>query len=237
MAMKEIFGAHAKARRQDSEHWISMSDLMAGLMMVFLFIAVAYMRYAEVEKEKVKEMAVAYQKSQVALYQALQDEFENELPQWDAEIDKTTLEFRFKSPEVLFDVGQITLKSNFKAILNNFFPRYLGVLKSFREDITEIRIEGHTSSVWNGAVSPEAAYFHNMELSQGRTRAVLQYLYMLPSVEQDRPWIKKSFAAVGFSSAHPVVDKLGREDGERSRRVSFRVLTNAELQIKRIIQE
>ena len=61
--MENFFGAHRKARRQDSEHWISMSDLMAGLMMVFLVISVAFMRYVQIEKDKVKEVAVAYQNS------------------------------------------------------------------------------------------------------------------------------------------------------------------------------
>lgn len=235
--MEDFFGTHRKARRQDSEHWISMSDLMAGLMMVFLVIAVAFMRYVQIEKDKVKEVAVAYQNSQVALYQALQEEFQKELPIWDAEIDKTTLEFRFKSPDVLFDTGQITLKPKFKAILDDFFPRYLQVLQVFRGNITEVRIEGHTSRVWNGAVTPEVAYFNNMELSQGRTRSVLQYLYSMPAVNVEREWIKGVFAAVGFSSSHPVLDEHGREDGGRSRRVSFRVMTNAELQIMKIIQE
>lgn len=235
--MENIFGTHQKARRQDSEHWISMSDLMAGLMMVFLLISVAFMRYVQVEKDKVREVAVAYQSSQVALYQALADEFEDELPVWDAEIDQTTLEFRFKSPDVLFDTGKISLKPEFKAILDDFFPRYLQVLQGFRSNITEVRIEGHTSSVWNGGTSPENAYFNNMELSQGRTREVLQYLYGLDAVEAERPWIKTQFAAVGFSSSHPVLDEYGLEDENRSRRVSFRVMTNAELQMRKIIQE
>ncbi|MNI26879.1 MULTISPECIES: OmpA/MotB family protein [Pseudomonas] len=235
--MDEIFGTHQKARKQDSEHWISMSDLMAGLMMVFLLISVAYMRYVQIERDKIKEVAVAYQNSQVALYEALNTEFAEELPKWDAEIDKTTLEFRFKSPDVLFDTGQITLKTNFKTILDEFFPRYLEVLNGFNKNITEVRIEGHTSRVWSGAVSPEAAYFNNMELSQGRTRAVLQYLYSMSAVTEQRDWIKSVFAAVGFSSAHPVLNAEGLEDGERSRRVSFRVVTNAELQIRKIIQE
>lgn len=235
--MDEFFGIHRKATRQASEHWISMSDLMAGLMMVFLLISVAFMRYVQIERDKIKEVAVAYQNTQVALYQALDAEFVNDLPVWDAEIDRNTLEFRFKSPEVLFDTGKINLKPTFKAILDNFFPRYMRVLENFRQDITEVRIEGHTSSDWSGTVSPDIAYFNNMELSQGRTRAVLQYLYMMPTVERERAWLKRSFAAVGFSSAHPVYSEADTEDPVRSRRVSFKVVTNAELQIRRIIQE
>ena len=81
------------------------------------------------------------------------------------------------------------------------------------------------------------AYFLNMELSQGRTRSVLQYLYQMPAVKEHRTWIKAVFSAVGYSSAHPVLDENGRENSIRSRRVTFKVITNAELQIRKIIQE
>lgn len=235
--MEQIIGRSRSGKGQDNEHWISMADLMAGLMMVFLLIAIAFMRYVQVERDKIKEVAVAYQNTQVALFEALEDEFVDDLVRWDAEIDRSTLEFRFKSPEVLFDTGKFNLKPSFKMILDDFFPRYMQVLMTFKSDITEVRIEGHTSSDWTGVSRPEEAYFNNMELSQGRTRQVLQYLYMMPAVEQERDWMKGAFAAVGFSSAHPILDEDGQEDSIRSRRVTFKVLTNAELQIRRIIQE
>ena len=235
--MEKIIGSHAKSRKQDSEHWVSMSDLMSGLMMVFLFISIAYMHYVRIEKDKIREVAVAYQSTQAALYQALNVEFSADLEKWDAEINKQTLEFSFKSPDVLFGLGSVELKPQFRSILDDFFPRYLNVLNKFKDQITDVRIEGHTSSDWTGAMNTDMAYFHNMELSQGRTRTVLQYLYQMPSVSEERPWIKSVFSAVGFSSAHPVLDKDGTENPERSRRVTFKVLTNAEMQIRKIIQE
>ncbi len=213
-----------------------MSDLMAGLMMVFLLISVAFMRYVQVERDKIKEVAIAYQDTQVAIFQALEKEFAVDLPNWDAEIDRTSLELRFKAPEVLFDNGEIALKPAFKAILDDFFPRYLKVLAPFREQITEVRIEGHTSSSWAGAQDPTVAYFNNMALSQGRTREVLQYLYTMPSVAKSQTWMKETIAAVGFSSSHPIQSGDGAEDQERSRRVTFKVVTNAELQIRKIIE-
>lgn len=235
--MKRIFGEGQPTATQEHEdsHWISMSDLMAGLMMVFLFISIAYMRHAQMERDKIKEVAVTYQNTQVALYEELHKEFETDLLRWDAEIDQSTLEFRFRSPEVLFDVGKNTLKPQFEKILEDFFPRYLSVIGNFKESISEIRIEGHTSSVWNRFVTADEAYFNNMELSQGRTRTVLEYVYSLPAVVEDKDWVKSKFAAVGLSSSQLVYDVEGIEDEERSRRVSFKVITNAETQIRKII--
>ena len=91
-----------KADGDDGEHWLTISDLMSGLMIIFLFIAVAFMRHTAMEKDKITDIAVAYQENQVAIFHALNAEFEKDLPIWDASIDKETLSFQFNSPEVLF---------------------------------------------------------------------------------------------------------------------------------------
>lgn len=78
------------------------------------------------------------------------------------------------------------------------------------------------------------AYFNNMELSQGRTRSVLNYIYNLNNVNDKKVWIKDKIAAVGFSSSKLIL-KDGQEDEEASKRVSFRVITNSEIQIRKIL--
>lgn len=225
-----------KASEQEENHWLSVSDLMAGLMVVFLFIAIALMRDALIERDRIKEVAVAYQETQVNIYEALMGEFSDDLPRWDAEIDKDTLTFTFNSPEVLFARGRIELSDEYQTLLSDFFPRYMEVLNAFRDSINEVRIEGHTSSVWNNSTSPTDAYFLNMALSQGRTRSVLEYVYRLAEISPHRDWIKSHIAAVGFSSAKPVLDTRGEENFERSRRVTFRVISNADIRIKQILE-
>ena len=236
-AVHRIIGRARAGGEGEGGHWLSVSDLMAGLMMVFLFIAVALMRNAFIERDQIRDIAGAYKTTQVAIFNALKAEFEQDLPRWDADIDKDTLAFEFRSPDVLFAQGQTEIRANFRVILDEFFPRYLATLREFREPINEIRVEGHTSSDWTGAASEGDAYFLNMALSQGRTRAVLQYVYNMPSIDEDRAWVKARFAAVGFSSSRLVFNERGEEDADRSRRVSFRVVTNAETQIMRIIDQ
>lgn len=217
------------------EHWLTISDLMAGLMMVFLLISVALMRSAFLDRDRMREVAVAYREGQVAIDQALRREFEHDLEKWDAAIDAENLTFEFRSPEVLFEAGAIALQPRFATILDDFFPRYLRVLRAFETVIDEVRVEGHTSSDWVSATEDEA-YFNNMRLSQGRTRSVLEHVYRLPSAPGDRNWVTRKVAAVGFSSSRLVVDATGREDPEASRRVLFRVVTNAETQIRTILE-
>jgi len=206
-------------------------------MMVFLFIAIALMRNAFAERDKIKQVAVAYQENQVAIYDALKTELDEDLNLWKAGIDEDTLTFTFKAPEVLFKSGESALSEQYKTLLNEFFPRYMQVLQPYKNSINEVRIEGHTSSVWSVTCVQECAYFNNMKLSQGRTRSVLEYVYSLESNDNDREWIKQHIAAVGLSSSKIIHDDNGIEDKAKSRRVSFRVITNSDIQIKRILQE
>lgn len=231
-----IFGSEDRKEHEDSDHWMSVSDLMSGLMIVFLFISIALMRTAFIERDKIKQVAVAYQEKQIALYEALKTEFSGDLEKWNAEIDPITLSFKFKSPDILFITGSSDLRPVFRDVLNDFFPRYLKVLAGFRDSIGEVRIEGHTSSRWNQNSSPDEAYFENMALSQARTRSVLLYAQMLNAIEPDRDWVRRNVAAVGFSSSRPVLNAQGLEDADASRRVTFRIITNAETQIRRILE-
>ncbi|GAL03972.1 hypothetical protein JCM19237_2123 [Photobacterium aphoticum] len=233
--MKQVFGAPTKTSEGD-EHWMSVSDLMAGLMMVFLFISVALMRDAMLERDKIKEVAVTYEENQQAIYLALLDEFESDLQEWGAEIDRDSLSFNFTAPEVLFANGRASLTVQFQDILNDFFPRYLHVLNAYKPSIQEVRIEGHTSSRWNHGSSDSEAYFNNMRLSQSRTRTVLSYVMDLTPVKTEHyDWVKGHVAAVGYSSSKIIIDDHGVEDEKKSRRVSFRVITNAETQIRKIL--
>jgi outer membrane protein OmpA-like peptidoglycan-associated protein len=235
MPMSKVFGKRSKSAVHDEDHWISVSDLMAGLMMVFMFISISLMRDAMIERDKIKEVAVTYQENQEAIYNALLDEFKTDMDEWGAEIDQNTLSFNFNSPEVLFSLGRSDIKPAFKHILNDFLPRYLATLDKFKDNIDEVRIEGHTSSRWNHDSSENEAYFKNMKLSQGRTRAVLAYSNSIDSTLPYRDWMRRYIAAVGFSSSKLILNKNGTENSQKSQRVSFRVITNAETQIRKIL--
>ena len=67
----------------------------------------------------------------------------------------------FREPRIQFDTGSSVVKDKFKLILNDFFPRYLDVLYEFYQNIDEIRIEGHTSSKWETALSQDDIYIEN----------------------------------------------------------------------------
>lgn len=221
---------------ENEEQWISISDVMAVTMMIFMFLTVLFMATVQVDKDSIERIAVTYNRLQKNLYKDLIREFKNDLPKWSAEIYPETLSVTFKEPDVLFEQAEADLKEEFKNILIDFFPRYVRILTSpkYKADIEEVRIEGHTSSEWTTSTDPKIAYFKNMELSQQRTREVLEYVLNLNAISQDFAWLKQRLTANGLSSSKPVIEN-GRENRERSRRVEFRVRTNAEKRIAQIL--
>ncbi len=230
--LDKIIGRSASS---DEEHWISVSDLMAGLMVIFLFIAITYIRPIVKVQDRIEEIVVAWSESEVAIFEALEIEFHDDLSRWRAELDQKTLSIRFKAPDVLFDAAAASLRPEFESILSEFFPRYLKVLAGFREGIAEVRLEGHTSSEWEGAINDDDAYFRNMSLSQARTRSVLKYSLSLPGIADQKDWARNLVTANGLSSSQLIMSN-GLEDKVRSRRVEFRVRTNTKERIVRILE-
>src|SRR2546422_9983727 len=128
-------------------HWIPLSDLMTGLMMVFLLISVALIwRASEVLKVST-QIVTDYEQTKSDLEQALQEEFKEDLKRWNAEI-LADLTVRFKDPQTLFKTGSAVLEDEVKKKLDQFLPKYVAILTSdkYRSAVKEVRIEGHTSS-------------------------------------------------------------------------------------------
>ena len=224
---------------------LSLGDLMAGLLLIFILL-LSFLMLDLMEKEKrddkiqqiLLKIFTDYVDLRGNLYLALEIEFEKDLPRWNAVLDNETLSVRFREPEVLFDQGKADVKSDFKKMLNDFFPRYIRILKQseYIDAIAEVRIEGHTSSEWSENVSPEEAYILNMELSQNRTRSVLQYVLQIPTIRGNRDWLQQYLTANGLSSSKLIRHPNGTQNNEESRRVEFRVRTNAEKQLEKIRQ-
>ena len=214
--------------REENAFSLSTGDLMAGLLFIFVLLLMGALLQVQEKAEQDEEIVKRYDQIKTQLYIDLQEEFKEDLTVWRATID-STLCVRFQEPSMLFDLDKAFLKHKFKEILNDFFPRYIKVLNrpEYKDNIVEIRIEGHTDS--------DGEYFHNMELSQNRTRTVLQYCFGLMN-EDEAGWAKSLITANGLSSSQPIIIN-GVEDKSLSRRVEFRVRTNAEKQLEDIAEK
>jgi len=76
-----------------------------------------------------------------------------------------------------------------------------------------------------------------MKLSQDRTRNVLKYVLDIekPQIQHNIEWIKAHLTANGLSSSKLIFNPNGTQNRQASRRVEFRVRTNAEKRISEIV--
>ena len=115
-------------------------------------------------------------------------------------------------------------------------PRYLSLLhKDFKSQVAEVRIEGHTSSEW-GDKSGNSAFIKNMELSQSRTRSVLNYSLAMNRLDPIGEWIRKTVSANGLSSARLVYEGA-LENQRMSRRVEFSIRTKTREALKGVLEK
>jgi outer membrane protein OmpA-like peptidoglycan-associated protein len=233
-----------KTHRKEN-YWISLSDIMTGLMVIFLFISISYMVKVKQREEEKDEMVESFQNVKVELYNELKNEFENDFREdkWHAVIDED-LSIRFLNERVLFDYDSYRIKPEFKKILDDFFPRYLEILlkEKYRNKILEVRIEGHTDSRGN--------YMYNVKLSQNRTRSVLDYVlfngneYFLSLTDNNKELVRFWLIANGFSSGRTLDNNMNytinsgkAENTDKSRRVEFRIVTKTDELLDEILKK
>ncbi len=146
-------------------------------------------------------------------------------------VDKNTGALRLSS-NILFDKGSSKLKKGAKAQLRAIFTKYIAALMSNRAikpHLDRIVIEGHTDS--------DGGYIYNLELSQQRALAVMNYLLTLPISKEYN--LKKYLVASGRAYLDPVM-RNGREDKSASRRIEIKFqLKNRDAmhEIERILDE
>lgn len=215
--------------------WMSVSDLMTGLMILFLFVAVAYM----IQVQDNQSVLTDYVETKQHLHDRLVNEFKGDTAKWKMVVGKD-LSMKFKEPEVLFALGSGDIKPKFMKILDEFIPRYLNILltDSLKDRIQEIRIEGHTDDLRMVKYGKDP-YLSNVLLSQERAYNVLKYIREMPSFESYTPEQKKLldywFTANGLSygKALDSNESYAALSGdtinkEKSRRVEFRIVTSGE---------
>lgn len=224
--------------------WISTTDLMSGLLVIFLFISILMTQAAEESRIKAEESRIKAEAMKGKL-QKVTDRIDLAKEELKKEIDRNFSpedqkkygmdlgelgSAQFKDGTGTFAAGSYVLTESFKRELDYFLPKYIETINSCNQDfIQEIRIEGHTSSEWDawGYTPPDVAYIKNMELSQKRTLSVLLYALEMPELVKYRPLINKKMRAMGFSSSNLKMSLDGaKEDKEASRRIEFRVIAN-----------
>lgn len=224
--------------------WLSVSDLMTGLMIIFLFVAVAYM----IKVDDNQSVLTEYVEIKTKLHDRLVNEFKGDTAKWQMTIGRD-LSMKFKNPQVLFETGSYQLTPAFCEILDEFIPKYLDILlkDTLSDKIREIRIEGHTDDVPAPQFGQDP-FMANIKLSQLRSYSVLEYIRNMESykgyTDEQRKRLEFWFTANGLSygkaidaDGEYIVDSNKPIDKERSRRVELRIVTSGEELLENFVKE
>ena len=139
----------------------------------------------------------------------------------------------------------------FENILNNFTPKYLKIITSsdYLDNISEIRIEGHTDTIPPRKSFRRESYDYNLELSSNRARSVLNYIRSHESYLSYPDSIKTRldflFTANGLSYSRVLnnakeVSYLSNNksvNNDLSRRVEFKIVTSNDKLVESIIKK
>ncbi|MCF6463992.1 OmpA family protein [Clostridium sp. Cult1] len=199
------------------EYWMSFSDMMSSLLMIFILLLILSIlqlsRQKEllIEKEDEVDKIIGIRQMIVA---ELREEFRDS--QLEIDIDPETGSITF-SEGVLFDYNAYIIKDTGKDYLMEFIPQYIKVLLNpkNKEYISEIIIEGHTDD--------QGSYMYNLELSQKRAFEVAKFI--LSEEFQglgNKEDLQSILTANGRSFSNPIRDSEGNIIDESSRRVEFK---------------
>lgn len=185
---------------QDSGVWLSIGDLMSGLLMFFALLFITVM-------VQLKQYQEAFDKLPLVILNTLRQE----VPGGDKlEVDPRTGDVSIPDA-ILFDEGSAELKPAGRQFLRSFIPVYSNVIFSndeFDNMITRVIIEGHTSSFGEER--------ENMQLSLQRALSVSDYISSLNFPTQSQFKYKVLAAGRGELDANQEIDSPG------DRKVVFR---------------
>jgi len=119
------------------------------------------------------------------------------------------------SSSILFDKGSADLKESSKIELKKVFIDYIGALtanRNIKNQLDRIVIEGHTDS--------DGTYLFNLNLSQKRAYAVMNYLLGLDFTRENN--LKPLLVASGRSYEDRIIDANGKENKYESRRIEIK---------------
>lgn len=219
------------------DYWVSYSDLMAGLLLMFILLLVGVLivskRIHEAAERELEERERLLKEAEAELgglrqrlgipaeiIQELQAEFKEKGDY--VRVDDATGAIGLGS-DVLFAEGSSNLTRQGRTTLDEIMPGYFRVLLGnprFREHVDQVIFEGHTNTNFRAGLTEDEGYLLNLKLSQERAYAAMEFV--IANGIGAEYVVKPRLAAIGYSSSRIRQDPDGSEDKEASRRLEIR---------------
>ena len=187
---------------EETNYWLSIGDLMASILMIFMLLFIVKTIETGRELRKKEEIIEGFTGLKKNIISKIQKDFEERGIKVDID------------PQ--FNTGEYLLKPEGKKYLNDFVPIYINLLlndEEVKKELSQIIIEGHTDDV--------GSYIYNMELSQKRAFEVIKYIYDEMPNFKGKEELKSYITANGRSNIKVLRDNSGNIDRDKSRRVEF----------------
>lgn len=233
------------------DYWMSYSDMMAGLIMMFTLLLLLLLAiYSDEIQHKIHEYHLSKEKNDIIMQENEQIRKDFKLSQekidniigikkqiiediihkfsdtgMEITIDKETGAITF-SGNILFEYNSYRISNEGKRMLNEFIPVYISILLSEenRDNISEIIIEGHTDD--------EGGYLYNLELSQKRAFEVVKYILSKEFPDYEYKELLRDFITSNGRSFCKLIYDGAEVDAAKSRRVEFKFRLKEEEMIK-----
>lgn len=220
-----------KKRRieEGNGYWISFSDLMSGVLIIFMLLFIYKILDYQNNIESKEAMIESLSSTRAQIITMLQEEFEKE--DIDILIDPKTGAIRL-SEAILFDYGRNELKEEGKSFLQKFIPVYVRILFSdekIKSQVSQIIIEGHTDD--------SGDYIYNLKLSQERALSVVEYLIGDGFNYDYKNDLQYNLTANGRSFSELITNEDSTVNADASRRVEIKFRLNEEETLMQIKQE
>lgn len=222
-----------KKHNEEISYWLSFSDLMSSLLIIFLLISV----YMLLDYKTAADQAVAVAnelkdaRSQLEKFTSINDDIIKKIKEEFGDsiyIDDTgTLTLQ---SDLLFDSGKSELKPAGKDFIRKNMPRYFKVLlgdPEIKSNIAKIFIEGYTDDLGD--------YHYGLELSHDRALSVYTFIYNDPEFIGYKKEIKKFITLTGRSETG-YLERKPNESMEEWRKRNRRVEIKFELKYQEIFE-
>lgn len=231
--------------------WISFSDIMTGLMVIFMFIAISYMVQTKAKEQQIETVLELYENTRDSIRQDLTLLINGSMKGWIdyVEFDTANLSIKFIGSDIQFKPDSDRIRSTFAKVLDDFIPKYISVIsqEKYKDKIAEVRIEGHANRI-NINSRSQREYMKGVKWSQQRAKKVLEYFTDDKAYRSLGPDVQKRLqfwmVANGYGYGR-TLDNSGQytEFSDKaicescSRRVEFRIITVSEQVITDIISK
>jgi len=195
--------ARRPVSRQTEAGWLSIGDLMSGLMLFFVLLYVVVLL-------QLTEQANAQQDRRRVIIGRIADALD--AAEFEVSVDEKTGDVSIKEG-VLFAESSAHVGAKGRDFLQRFIPVYASVIHDdpmVEQEVVQVIVEGHTSS--------KGSYASNLSLSLERADAVAQYV-----ISEDVDFPQKEPFLAKLTPAGRGESEAQAEDTAEDRRVRFRL--------------